>query len=351
MPDLGNKRVAEAEHGEAAAKKADRKDEIVTSKDKGAAAASSASAPPPLPRIPTDESCAATPAKIVMSAVVPWVLHNLREHIKANKNKFFDGAGDKPLHEHQPLLIVKAAKDASLRSYKAPWDRQSASNALATTGMYEAAGNIVWARLFTISKEMEKVSGTPVLWQQVVEVADQFFSEAAYCDDAAKPVNRIMFPITMFVNAPAQMHIAAALHFNSCLDLITGHAFLYAWWFAMFKALRDDAATLVASLWQCGLTATIHLRKGMDTKTMATLSCQQSELNKAAKKTVSDSFPAFALKALLIAPSGQEASRTQALKDSGVRYNNSPVQKVCVACSLADRWFAQPAWRAATPPR
>ena len=31
----------------------------------------------------------------------------------------------------------------------------------------------------------------------------------------------------------------------------------------MFTALRDDAATLVASLWLCGLTATLHLRQNM----------------------------------------------------------------------------------------
>ena len=139
----------------------------------------------------------------------------------------------------------------------------------------------------------------------------------------------------MFVHAPAGLDIGGTDHFRSSLDLISGHAFLYAWWYAIFKALRNDAATLVASLWQCGLTATLHLRQGLRISTTAEISCAQSEVHKASDKMLSDSFPAFALKALLIAPSGQEASRTKTLQEAGIRYNGAPVQKVCAACSLA----------------
>ena len=299
----------------------------------------------PLPRFPADDpSGAATPARDVIGSVFPWVLHRLQAYIKQH-NQIFDGVADKPVHEHQPLLIAASAKDSNLKSYKAPWNNVAAYNALATTDLYEAAGNIAWVRLFPMTKDMEIVAGADVPWSQVVEVAEEFFGDAAtLATNAGGTVKRIVFPITLFVNAPEELDIASATHFSSCLHLISGHAFLYAWWFAMFKALRDDAATLVASLWQCGLTVTIHLRRGLDAKAMAAISCAQSELNKEFKKLASDSFPAFARKALLIAPSGQEARRTQTLKELGIRYNNSPVQKVCAACLFADQW------RATTPP-
>ena len=104
----------------------------------------------------------------------------------------------------------------------------------------------------------------------------------------------------------------------------------------MFKALRsiDDAAMHVASLWQCGLTATLHLRQGFSVSKLAEISCAQSELHKASDKVVSDSLPAFALKALIIAPSGQESSRTRTLQDTGIRYKGAPVSKVSAACCL-----------------
>jgi hypothetical protein len=267
------------------------------------------------------------------------VLENLREYMKTHRG-VFDEVADLPLHEHKPLHIEEKQKNTgSLKSYKAPWDKGAASDALATAGVYEAAGNLVWARVFPLSQEMETVAGAPVAFEQVVELADHFFTSDAFVatqgttavpDGQKAAVPRIVFPITMHVNASADLNIANAPHFNSCLDLITGHAFLYAWWYAMFRAVRDDATTLVASLWQCGLTTTIHLRQGLDVQSMATISCAQSELNNSAEKSQSDSFPAFALKALLIAPSDQEPNRTQLLRTAGIRYNNSVVNKARV---------------------
>ena len=125
------------------------------------------------------------------------------------------------------------------------------------------------------------------------------------------------------------MNVAASSHYQSCLDLISGHAFVYAWWFAMFKALRDDAATLVSALWQCALTTTIHLRQGLNVAELSQISCMQSELYKACDQNASDSFPAFALKALLMAPSGQEGGHLKTLHDLIIKYNGVAVNKVC----------------------
>ena len=96
----------------------------------------------------------------------------------------------------------------------------------------------------------------------------------------------------------------------------------------MFKALRDDAATLVSALWQCGLTTTLHLRQGLTVAELSEISCAQSELYKASDQNASDSFPAFALKALLMAPSGLDSSRLKILKDWGIKYNGAVVNKV-----------------------
>ena len=211
-----------------------------------------------LPRIPTfdSESSAATPARRVLCEVVPWVVANLREYIRKHP-ELFNRASDLPLHNHEPLLIKSATeKDVKLKSYKAPWNANSAADALATTRMYEAAGNVCWVRLFPASKEMDTVAGGPMLWSQVTHLAQHFFSERAYsCRNAeslvflpAPGVPHILFPTTMFVNAPKGTAIRSSPYFHASLDLISDHANLYAWWYAMFKALRDDTATLVASL-------------------------------------------------------------------------------------------------------
>ena len=260
-----------------------------------------------------------------MTGLVPWVVVALRRHIKSHP-ELFNQAADVPVYEHQPLRIVPkdGESESVLKSYKPPWDKQDAANALASTDRYEAAGNIAWVRLFPLSKDMNIVAGDPVLWSQVEELASDFFVPAATTPGA---VSRIMFPFTLHVNAPKDMKIAAAAHYQSCLDLISGHAFVYAWWFAMFKALRDDAATLVSALWQCGLTTTLHLRQGLSVTDMSQISCWQSEMYKASDKNASDSFPAFALKALLMAPSGQEVNRLKILNDLNIKYNGAVVNK------------------------
>ena len=300
-----------------------------------------AATPVPLPRIPKDgsESSAATPARSVLSGVVPWVQQSLREYMKSHK-ELFNASGDHPLCEHQPLEIKSTiSKTTALKSYKAPWNQNSAADSLATTGMYEAGGNVCWVRVFPLNKEMEVVAGGPLQWAQITGLADQFISERAYAcaatPEVASDVPQILFPVTLFVNAQRDVSMSSSQYFQGSLDLISGHAYLYAWWYAMFQALRDDAATLVASLWQCGLTATLHLRQGLDLKQMATISCEQSELHKASKSKVSDTFPAFALKALLIAPAGgAETGRTTILQGAGITYNGAPVNKVFAAGSV-----------------
>ena len=294
----------------------------------------------PLPRIPKDgtESSAATPARSVLSGVVPWVQQSLREYMKSHK-ELFNASGDHPLWEHQPLEIKSTiSKTTALKSYKAPWNQSSAADSLATTGMYEAGGNVCWVRVFPLNKEMEVVAGGPLQWAQITGLAEQFFSERAYTcgnPEVASDVPQILFPVTLFVNAQRDVSMSSSQYFQGSLDLISGHAYLYAWWYAMFQALRDDAATLVASLWQCGLTATLHLRQGLDLKQMAAISCEQSELHKASKSKVSDTFPAFALKALLIAPAGgAETGRTTILQGAGITYNGAPVNKVFAAGSV-----------------
>ena len=189
----------------------------------------------PLPRIPSDDpvNSVATPARNVLSGIVPWVLENLREYMKMHRG-LFDDVADLPLHEHQPLHIEEKQKNsASLKSYKALWDKGAASDALATTDMYEAAGNIVWARLFPVSQEMEIVAGAPVAFEQVVELADNFFASDAFVATQGNGVGEgeekvaipriVLFPITMYVNASADLNIATASHFNACPVMRSRH--------------------------------------------------------------------------------------------------------------------------------
>ena len=69
-------------------------------------------------------------------------------------------------------------------------------------------------------------------------------------------------------------------HFAGSLSIVSGHVYLYAWYLGMWHALQAGNMVAVASLWQAGLTVTIHLRAGLTATELAVLSIQQSEQRK-----------------------------------------------------------------------
>lgn len=118
------------------------------------------------------------------------------------------------------------------------------------------------------------------------------------------------------------------------LQLLTGHVFVFAWWYAVFEAVRQENLAWVVSLRQAGLTVTIHLRGVLDVTALAALSCAQSEAHKEAERMLNDSFPAFAMKALQIVGEVPQAGRQKTLNELNVRYKGSAVNRTMLQAIL-----------------
>lgn len=115
--------------------------------------------------------------------------------------------------------------------------------------------------------------------------------------------------------------------FKHTMRLLTGHAYVYGWWRAMFDAVREDRLDFVAALWQCGLTVTLHLRATQSVAALAVLSCAQSEAHKSMEKMLSDSFPAFAMKVSEILKDTPENGRLKRLSELGIKFKGCSVNK------------------------
>ena len=281
--------------------------------------------PPPLPIFPEGTRAMALDVIVLL---IPWVQSNLKDFIKRHSDRF--NMQDLEVYQHQPLKIFDAENNAQsielLSSYKAPWNVQVARGSFDGTQMYEAGGNLCWVGAIPRTDDDKVISGDPVTWGQVVDVARTSFAKTLLAVSDTNKVERIVFPIMLCVHATMDAARSAEF-FNGSLVLVCGHAYVYAWYFSMFEALRAGNVDKVAALWQCGLTCTLQCRVNMSVPQLATLSCQQSELHKTTEKVVSDSFPAFALKTLRIVSQCTESNRTKKLQEQGIRYKGALVNK------------------------
>ena len=152
---------------------------------------------PPRPQLPTNTEAE---ARGTMRGMAAWVKHFLRDALKTARAAFAQFPDIKE-HLHQPLDIKdKTAGKSELTSFKAPWTMQSAVTSLKTTGLFEAAANILWCRPFTSTDDEETLAGTP-LWAQVDEVRRDHFTltEVQRSQDDCK-IARLIFPITIPVH-------------------------------------------------------------------------------------------------------------------------------------------------------
>ena len=78
-----------------------------------------------------------------------------------------------------------------------------------------------------------------------------------------------------------------------------------------------DALSHVACLLECALTVTIHAKLCTSDMELGLFSNQISETSKANEKLVSDTFPAFAAKALLIVESSLEGAGPPTSRSAG----------------------------------
>ena len=100
-------------------------------------AASADAAPPPKPELPSPQDKCHVNVLILLQEIIAYNTHYLRENMKTQSMPMLRDWPDIPLHMHKPLPITN--DDASqLTSYKHPWQKDAAINALNKSECYEA---------------------------------------------------------------------------------------------------------------------------------------------------------------------------------------------------------------------
>ena len=116
------------------------------------------------------------------------------------------------------------------------------------------------------------------------------------------------------------------------MPVVTGHVYVFAWWYAMGMAFTMRDAKRAAALLQAGLTVSAHDRWGLTVEQQAVWSIQESERWKAMNRH-SDNFLTFAVKAWTAlgedgqAPGVTSFKRTTTLVAMGVNLHTTPVNK------------------------
>ena len=286
---------------------------------------------PPAPSMPTvDAKLIGDEVYHVMREVVPWVGSKLRQLLKdhnASVPAFRQFKNDKVPWEHAPLHIVGLSEQAALVSYKAAWAVAEAQTALAATGMYEAAINIFWLNPFPASDTARVLLGDPPTWPQLQEVVNLHF-DTGPPHAPPSPVVRLVFPITVPAHVLSIAAATTAAGFQGSLPAVSGHIYIFAWYLAMHNALLGNDLAGIAALWQCGLTVSTQVRVALSEEELTIWSLQSSEVRKTQERLYSDTFPAFALKALLVGEKQcSDVKRLKFLNDAGVTFNGARVNR------------------------
>ena len=166
-----------------------------TARSQGPPAASRGEAPQ-MPAVDSGQNADVTRN---MRDIVPYVLYHLRETIKVADELRFQFADVDP-HLHEPLEITTAGNADRLSSYKPPWALADAQTSLATTGLYEVAGNLLRCHPHAPTGGPNAViAGDPLVWSDVVEAAEFFFTMDACKTHASTPANvgRLTFPTSI----------------------------------------------------------------------------------------------------------------------------------------------------------
>lgn len=149
------------------------------------------------------------------------------------------------------------------------------------------------------------------MWSEVVELADTLFAlDHRQVDHSVvrSTVARLLFPPSLTVVVDSNVRVKES-HFKQRLAVLTEHRVLYAWYNAMYDAITTGNQERLSALWQAALTVTIHCRVGLPIDEQAVLSMQVSKQSRTEANLESDSFMAFARKALVVLNACPDASR------------------------------------------
>ena len=251
----------------------------------------------------------------VMREVVPWVSGKLRE-VLVSISSARAAFRDVPPWQHTPLQMTRERPDDDIMvSYRAAWEIREAQTALTSTGIYEAAVNVLWLNPFHLNETARTILGDTPQWSHIQDIVKLHFARAASRGEPRAP-SMLVFPITLPVHIGSNAAATSTSCFEGSLPVVSGHTYVFAWFVAMFEAMRDDDVARTAALWRCGLTVLVQVRVDLSAQALAIWYMQISESQKTTNLCVGDVVPAVVLKAFLLGET--QGSDVEHLKPSGV---------------------------------
>lgn len=213
-----------------------------------------------------------------MNKLIPWVLYRLPKFLaQANIT-----VSDTPVALLAPLQICGG--DA-IGSYKGVWTHNNCKSSVELNGLYEAGGNVCWFGPQLFESELP-TEDPPLQWLK------------GYATSAFRPETirgsqraRIRFPAAMegyvySADVPRD-------RYPSNLKLLAGHSVLYAWYYAVWKALEAGDVGGVKMLYEAALTTTVCMRVMASLAEVAEASTKFSERVRQEVSVVVDNFVSF----------------------------------------------------------
>ena len=240
------------------------------------------------PVLPDATKCGPLGTKEVMKKVVPWVHSTLPMALRGKlKMEVHDD-----LSKHVPLRI--SDKD-EISSYKQPWVPENCFTSVQKSGLYEAGGSLFW-----IDPELGEyhLPAEDPSWAWVHDAAVDLFKPYDHNGHL-----RIRFPIALPTCLRRGVRVAKNEYpHGGALVPLSGHAFIYAWYVAAFKALDANDLPRVVQLFECALTVTATMWVDVAEDVLVIESIKGSEIARQASKVLVDSFVTFAEKVWKASP-------------------------------------------------
>ena len=217
--------------------------------------------------------------------------------------------------------------------FKEPWKPDNCYFALSKHGLYEAAGNVCWINPL---QGLDVPQDSPS-WKNVVELSKKFAKSRNQQDLH----NEILWPLPVYCVVKSQ---PAQDAFPVTMFCIAGHALLFAWYYAVAKAMDSNDTSWLRQLFRCGLSVTITLHYSTVQKNLILIALKSNE-NYGAAEDLVETFPIFAKRVENLLNEAKKNNlklddRVAYLVECGVMYKKTSFSKPLLNACIAMKRFS-----------
>lgn len=177
------------------------------------------------------------------------------------------------VEDARPLQNMAFEMSSGPASFKEVWQPDQALKCLVNQGIYEAGASLMWAVAIPIS---DPAANIPFSEPSLQEVRD--LSTSAWCRTQIADKRFRIFPRVLQAH---QTPGVANLRYPRALQLLIDHAYVCAWWLAVYFALKNADDADMQLLVEAALCTTISLRILRETDDVIIATIMASESTKA----------------------------------------------------------------------